>query len=455
MRVIIVGSGVAGAEAATFLGLEAKSPIELIEIEAEPTRRFGGWGFQPFPGESTNLAMRKMFLGEDPEDIFRFAHSFQDEHPSFQFDANETFPRAIMQEYVRWRRSKVANPLTKYTQIVGEAMKVVLGEDITVLLKDGTEVQADRLVMASGSISVKIPPYLNPFLEDSRVIIDPLCKEGHEARTKIKPNDSVLVLGTGLTGEEQANVLLKSGRKRITLFSRGGLRHFPYPKQQSNIPLVLEEPPMFLHAETPEEFDSQMNEFFGHHLNNGHSPEDIFAAIRPFWDQMRKDLGGCLKAAERIRTFKRELAVNSIGVPWEVSENLRNAEAEGMVAVIHGDLNTISKRGEQFEVVFNEDRHHMFDWVINAVGRNIIRHPIWDQLLEDGIAKKHAGIGVMVSETGRLLDAEGVESDRIWVVGMARAGDHALRHGYLGNTAFNVPQVRSHLYKTMRDLLSA
>ena len=59
-----------------------------------------------------------------------------------------------------------------------------------------------------------------------------------------------------------------------------------------------------------------------------------------------------------------------------------------------------------------------------------------------------------VGETGRMVSKDDAESELVWVVGMARAGDHALRHGFLGNTAFNVPMVRNHIYDTMDDLLT-
>ena len=58
MRIVIVGSGIAGSEAGTYLGYRAKQPLEVIEIECEPNRRFGGWGFQRFPiTQTTNLAV--------------------------------------------------------------------------------------------------------------------------------------------------------------------------------------------------------------------------------------------------------------------------------------------------------------------------------------------------------------------------------------------------------------
>lgn len=452
-RVIIVGCGVAGAEAGTFLGQQANVPLKIIEIESEPQRRFGGWGFQKFPGESTNLAMRKMHLGRNPDDIYEWASTVK----NFEFHPDETFPRALMQEYVQWRRTKVDNDLVSYHTITGEAVKVSLIDEVVyVEMQDGSIIQGNYLVMASGSISVKVPQYLDPVLDNDKLIIDPLTLEGHQRKSQIPQDAKVLILGTGLTGEEQVHTLLKSNHTDLTLFSRGGQRHFSYPKKQTNLPLVLEKPPEFLMAETPEEFTEQLNEFFGEHLGQGRCPEDIFIAIRPFWDEVRADLGGCYKAAERLRMFRRTLATNSIGAPWEVSKNLREAEHEGKVRVIRGAIKSIKLFNGQFEVRFEIEPGSFwrFDYIINAVGRNIIRHSIWEQLLTDGIAKKHAGIGVRVSETGRMVNADGEESNQIWVVGMARAGDHALRHGFLGNTAFNVPMVRSHLYTTMEDLLT-
>jgi thioredoxin reductase len=68
VKIIIVGAGVAGSEAGTYLGHQAKQPLDIIEVEDEPTRRYGGWGFQSFPEtEKTNLALRKVYLGRNPE----------------------------------------------------------------------------------------------------------------------------------------------------------------------------------------------------------------------------------------------------------------------------------------------------------------------------------------------------------------------------------------------------
>ena len=462
MKIAIVGGGVAGSEAGTYLGSQTTKPIEIIEIESNPDRKFGGWAFQSFPDtECTNLAMRKMYLGNDPEEIFEWARtadrSLWPAKQDFEFDPDQPFPRVLMREYVKWRRNRVKNGKANYSVVYGQAMQVYTTENrdglgIHVKLDNGRYVDCDRLLMASGSITVKIPTYLSLVLDDDRVIIDPLTLEGHERRAKIPQDAKVLVLGTGLTGEEQINVLLKSNHSDLTLFSRGGMQHYRYQEKQTNIPLVLDKAPEFFFAETPEEFNTQLTEFYSRYLSQGHSPEDVIDAIRPFWEQLRSQLGGCVKAAGRLREFKRTLAVNSIGTSYEVGENLKKAQEEGKFSVMHGAINAVTS-GDQLEVEFDSGKHN-FDYIINAVGRNIIRHPIWDGLIADGFARKHAGIGVQVGATGRMLGSDGNESNCMWVVGMPRSGDHALRRGYLGNTAFNVPQVRSHIYTTIEDLLS-
>jgi len=464
--VIIVGGGVAGSEVGTYLGHTSTIPLQIVEIEREPARKFGGWGFQSFPdSETTNLAMRKMYLGEDPEEIYRWASEFvathREEFGEITLHRDRPFPRVLMREYVKWRRSNVKNDLVNYDSVVGEAMRVTVGEDssVSVELADGRVLKGDKVVMASGSISVKVPDYLTPLAEHPNVIIDPLLKSGHERRAQIPCEARVLVLGTGLTGEEQVNVLLKSGHKNLTLLSRGGLRHYGYPQEQVNVPLVLNSPPDFLNAETPEEFNERLTDFYAQYLSAGHSHEDILAAVRPYWDRIRADLGGCVQAAQRLHEFRRTLAVNSIGTSWEVHRNLETARERGELTIQHGYISRIDEGQDGFTVHYSESKDapsthsETYDYIINAVGRNIIRHPIWDHLFEDGLAKKHAGIGVQVTESGQMINSAGVPSEQIWVVGMPRAGDHALRRGYLGNTAFNVPQVRAHVYNTMGAML--
>jgi uncharacterized NAD(P)/FAD-binding protein YdhS len=467
-RIIIIGGGVAGSEAGTYLGDKTNKPVEIVEIESEARRKFGGWGFQSFPNtETTNLALRKMYLGREPNQIIDWANNqmarrrWPDELRKLQLVPDRPFPRMLMREYVAWRRANVQNPLASYKSIIGEAMKVSVGTDgkANVQLRSGQQILGDKVIVASGSISVKIPDYLKPWADHERVIPDPLIREGHERRALIPLGAKILILGTGLTGEEQVNVLLKLGHANLTLLSRGGLRHYTYPENQKNTPLVLAKRPEFLLATTPEEFNQQLSEFYADFLNKGHSPEDILSAVRPFWNELRGELGGCVKAAERLRTFRRMLAVNSIGVSWEVGENLRVAEAAGKLTIDHGYIKEIKERDGQFDVYFAEKEGadeisvKQFDYIINAVGRSIIRHPLWDQLLKDGLAKKHAGIGVRVNKQGQMINEQGVPSNTLSVVGMARAGDHALRHGFLGNTAFNVPQVRSHVYDTVDALI--
>lgn len=468
-RIIIVGGGVGGKEVGTYLGQQARRPIEIIEIEREPARAFGGYGFQNFPSsESTNLAMRKMYLGQDPNEIIawstdpRARAEWPAELRSIELHPDQPFPRALMKKYVEWRRSRVSSDLVTYRSETGEAVRVSMtGDGVEVLLEDGRTIQGDQLVMATGSLSVKIPAYLKPLVCHANVIVDPLIVDGHERRALIPPGSRVLVLGTGLTGEEQAKILLGQGVTDIMMVSREGRRHHAYPAYQKNVPLAITAcPEFFSNVVTSEEFNRSLEAFYAPYLERGYTPEDILEAVRPWWGMMREKMGGEEKAAEYLHQFKRPLATHSIGTSWEVRQKVREAEARGQLRVMGASIREIVEENGRLKVSFNASKDgsllndERYDYIINAVGRNIIQHPIWERMLKDGLASKHLGIGVRVNEYGQLIDPSGHASSCISVVGMARSGDHALRRGYLGNTAFNVPQVRAHAYETAKAVLA-
>ena len=456
--IIVIGGGLAGSEAGTFLGQNAKSELSIIEIEVEPTRKFGGWGFQAFPDtETTNLAMRKVYLGEDPEDIFTWAREIKE----LNFNPDKPIPRFLMQKYVKWRRDRVSNELVSYESIIGEAVDINMDHlGVIVTLRDGKVVRGDRVVIASGSISIKIPTFLSHLTEHKNVIIDPLVKDGHERRAKIPQDARVLIVGTGLTGEEQASVLYKSHHTNLTLLSRTGKQHFIYPREQKNQLLTFDAVPKFLDAQTEEEFDKNFNKLINSYTEKGHSPEDIFAAIRASWDQVKQNFGDDNHIMKQLFLFRRTLATNSIGISWKVAKALDALTKAGALAVSQGHIQQIIEQQDgSLEVIYrrsSEDQEEVsktYDYIINAIGRNIIRHDLWDNLLKTGLVRKDCGIGVEVNDYGQPINANGHASEHLWLVGMARAGDHMLRHGFLGNTAFNVPQLRAHLYTTMRALL--
>ena len=469
-KIIIVGGGVAGSEVGTLLGQRTKQHVEIISIEASPARQFGGWGFQSFPEtENTNLALRKMYLSGDKEEILDWASNpnnratWPEKYKDIKLNPDKIFPRALVREYVKWRRDQVKSNYVSYTSIAGEAMRVDIDKQkqkVRVTLKSGEVITGDRLVLASGSIAVKIPDYLQAFENHDHVIADPLIIEGHEARARIPLGSKVLILGTGLTGSEQAKILLDAGHEDLTLFSREGKLHYHYPLLQENKPLFLAERPGFLIAETAEEFEAGFIELYRQYRKKGHSPEDILASIRPHWDRVRGELGGCLKAIEKLTPHKRLLAVNSIGLSAEVSAILENAIEKGYLSQKKGEIKNVSEKDGKFLVDLGGDNRTepetiTVDYIINGIGRTIVRHPLWENLLRDGHANKHASIGVQVSERGQMMDANGAYSNLVYVVGMARAGDHAYRHGFLGNTAFNVPQIRFHCGGTVDAILES
>lgn len=178
-----------------------------------------------------------MYLGEDPEEIHYWTKNVE----SLHLNSDQPLPRYLMQKYVEWRRNNVNNILVSYESVIGEAIKVIKNSEhsISVVLANNEIVQGNYLILASGSISVKIPKYLEHLNNHKKVIIDPYIKHDYERILDVPTHAKILVLGTGLTGEEQANILLKTGHTDITLLSRNGKRHFVYPLYQKNQNLIL------------------------------------------------------------------------------------------------------------------------------------------------------------------------------------------------------------------------
>jgi uncharacterized NAD(P)/FAD-binding protein YdhS len=343
----------------------------------------------------------------------------------------------------------------EYQSIIDEAIKVdiICDNTINVELKSGNVVNGHRLILASGSVSVKVPDYLRRIQDCDRIIVDPFIKTGYERIKNIPKNSRILVIGTGLTGEEQANILLKSDHNNITLISRNGKRHFMYPLDQKNRHLTLEKIPDCFTAKNSEEFDNKWNQFMTYYLEKGYTHEDIFSAIQKNWTEIKKNI---VDVSEKLFQWRRTLAVNSIGTSYEAAMFNNKAIKEGKLSIKKGHIKNVVQKNDILEVCLEDVNViclEKYDYIINAVGRNIIQHPLWTHLLNKGIAQKHKGIGVNVNQYGQLIDSNGKSLDMIYVVGMPRSGDHAITHGYLGNTAFNVPQIRAHLYDTAKHIL--
>ena len=163
----------------------------------------------------------------------------------------------------------------------------------------------------------------------------------------------------------------------------------------------------------------------------GYSHEDIFEAIKLSWKKIIENLNQ-IEITSKLFQFRRILAVNSIGVSHDSAKLNNEASDKGYFTVKHGCITNITlTNNDAFEVHY-DDKIEQYDYIINAIGRNIIQHPLWYNLFKDGLAQKHLIIGVNVNEHGQLIDKNGTDLI-VFMFWMARSGDSYAASSILGN----------------------
>lgn len=223
--VVIVGAGFSGAMLAARLA-EAGLPSVLIDR----TDDFGlGVAYStPFAGHLLNVRSNRMSAIEGrPND---FVDWLTVHHPGLA-DPEDFAPRQI---YGRYVQDRLAGAEAAHPGLIERVVSQVAGiEDSGVRLSDGRRITGRVVVLATGNPA---PRTAEPGASD-RIIPDPWAPGALE---RIGMDDDVLIVGTGLTMVDMAQVLTARGwRGRALALSRRGLlprAHRPHPDHPAILP---------------------------------------------------------------------------------------------------------------------------------------------------------------------------------------------------------------------------
>jgi len=289
----------------------------------------------------------------------------------------------------------------------------------------GARIAADFVVLALGNYSPANPAAVGTeFYETDRYVRDPWVRGALDV---IRPNESVLMLGTGLTMMDIALDLARRG-VRLPLFavSRHGLlprEHRPSPPAGSAEPLPagFESPPRSVarytrllrrQAAARAAVGGDWREVLGAvraivpSLWGGLTPEErgrFLRHLRPWWDVHRHRA-----APVTARAIEKMLVTGDLSV--------RAARVLGYRAIAGEVEVTIRPRGAVETVRVHVDR------VVNCTGPSSdvrrIGDPLLDALLARGLLKPDPfGLGIETAADGAVLDASGRPSKTIYCVG--------------------------------------
>lgn len=260
-------------------------------------------------------------------------------------------------------------------------------------------------------------------VDDAIPIRNPWDKERFE---EIHENDTVLLLGTGLTMVDIASDLYRCGVRRMIAISRRGLlaRSHRYPARPA-LPGLLPPGLMDIPA-TARGYLRRVRSQVSHCAALGIDWRDVIASLRPH----TAALWAALDTAERrrfLRHLKPYWEVHRHRVAPELAFVIERLIADGLLTLHAGRVSAYKWSVEGVEATLkrrgrSEQSRLRVHWVVNCTGPGTdvgaMDDPLMQALLARGLIQPDPlGLGVGADEDGRLYDGGGQLSRSLFHVG--------------------------------------
>lgn len=414
MTIAIIGGGVSGTLTAFHL-IQQKTPAEIILIDQRPNFGLGLAYSTPSLRHLLNVPAGKISaLPEQPHHFLSWLQSNYD--PSA---TEHTFaPRAIFGRYIQSLLAQVKG----IRQAVASVIDLRPGiSGATLILDDGREIRADRVVLATGNFEPAPLPGVAPEAIAKRLYHHNAWSP--ETYSTLFAGAPVAIIGTGLTGVDVVLRLRELGhRGKIIAISRHGMfpnRHAHYaPLEFSAIPL-----------------DTSPNALA--YLQALRKAIEAGADWRAAVDSLRNTTNELwlrlpLRERRRVRRhLQRRWEVVRHRMAPPVAAAIDSELANNSLEIHEGRLVSIDATAQGSQVTLQtHDGSKTFcvERVINCTGPNMnyrrVESPLLRKLFDEGIATAGAfGTGFHCAENGALIDATGKASRTLFNLGPGRLGD--------------------------------
>ena len=412
-HVAVIGGGFAGTLQAVQLLRHGIERVTLIERARTPGR--GAAYSTSHPDHLLNVRASSMSAFADAPAHFADWHSDRGGEPSGFAERRQY--GAYVEEILAAAREEAGSRLDL---VQGDVVALEQrGGSEVVVLDDGAEMAVDAAVLAIGNLPPDAPPWLGSAgLAPGVFVDDPWA---FDFAAGLWPEDTVLLIGTGLTMVDAALVLDAAGfRGRTLALSRRGL----LPRAHSD-PVPV--PPL---GEEPDATCVGLLRFVRRSASR--------MAWREAVDQLRpvtQQLWSRASVAERQR-FLRHLRpwwdVHRHRIAPSIADRIRSMEEAGCLEVSAGKIRSVRSDPGGAIVTWRdrggrEDRSLKVARIVNCTGpqRDIRRagEPLLDRLLAaERIRPDPCGIGIDVDKDSRVLAPDGAASARLSAVGPMTRG---------------------------------
>ncbi|AXK81553.1 FAD-dependent oxidoreductase [Pseudolabrys taiwanensis] len=416
---VIVGGGASGVLLAVHLLKKSSSPLNVTLIEKRPSVGRGVAYSTSNPDHLLNVRAHNMSAFPDEPNHFsqwiaaRRTRSSNDT-PS-ALESSSFVPRGLYGDYV-------AGLIEPYigAGANGRSLEVMTGECISLAenaggvsarLSDGRSLEADLAILATGHPETEI---------GARCFADPWTPP---AEAGIKPDDTVFILGTGLTMVDYVMALQLAGhRGPIIAMSRRGLLPKPH-RPVKPFPLGPADIPTGASAA---ELARWLHICARTHIGRGGDWRSVVDGLRPY----TQSLWQAFSAADRRRFLEHARAW------WDVHRHRMAPAAElrikaavdaGQLTIVAAKTCGIDLSGEGAVVHFRRRGVTTLEsvWVSKIVECKSSSDlapkntsPLLHGMLADGTVRPDAlGIGLDVTDDCAVRSRSGTVSERIYAVG--------------------------------------
>lgn len=497
-NILIIGAGFSGTVTAIRLLQNAKRPIDVILMEKIEEQVFGGLAYSSSTAGWEHLlnmeAGRITAFSEKPDDFIEWANNDSDRASwpthlqDMQFGKYSSVPRRLYQQYLRDRLNQTVNhafPGVSFSLIKGEAIDLVEDKnEVNITYVDDAVakiIHVGQVIIAIGNIEHAQPSFIEKMKDVSNFIVDQYSQKGREAIESLRNDQTVFIIGTGLTAFDAVITLLDKGHTgKIILSSRHGYTHFSYPQDYERKSLRVRRSPILEEKDlTVEKVVAGMTEEFHFLLEvlkrerPDIQPQVYTERILKAWEPYIAEIIERLSPEELRTAFNtyRSLFITSrtgtiSAIGNRITERMKPEDNKlPQVVTISGNIQSITNSLQDdgtftIDIIESGKEEHTIvqaDSVILGVGQESdyakVNNSLWSSLIDrkDAIPHRKIGHGIEIDIHGQIVNDKGQSSARIYTVGPMRQGDEMQRRGKIGA---NIGEIRKQALQVAMQILN-
>ncbi|MDG2221454.1 MAG: FAD/NAD(P)-binding protein [Rubripirellula sp.] len=452
--VAIIGGGFSGTMVAVNLARLSERPLRIVIINSKrPLGRGTAYGTSRSE-HVLNVAARNMSaLPDFPTHFLDWLRSRSEYSDRAEGELRELFaPRRVYGDYLRGLLAAYENPIDSRCQvqietIEDEAIDVKIDGRARVILKSGLEIEAERVVLATGNQPPRLFPSSSPLRHDPRYRSDPWSDWLSRLPA---PGGKIVLLGTGLTMIDIVLTLREIGWDgQIVAVSRGG--RLP----QSHFRGIAYDD--FLPEDTQTLGLNGLRSLVQKHCDRlrqmSQNPAIVVDKLRPHTQKIWRSLTGDEKR-EFLSKNASEWNVLRHRIAASVHSKVTDALDSGRLQIVAGTVERLVPGEQEIEILMRDSSGAEFtqagDLVINCTGPmaelSETASPLFSNLLSRGLVQSdELDMGVRADDEFAIINSVGDAVGVMYAIG-------PLLKGELWETTA-VPELRGQALRLAETLL--